>query len=524
VSEGAESNPAGPEAPIPPAGEWGFTGELAPSNLRQLAPVGLELWRRGSEWVNRRVETIELLDVDTVRLRLSIDFRIPSELPGGVPLGGATTYFLPLTVLPRRTTLAYFDLRDESGTALPMLTRQENSRLTGAILYTAAARALAASGEELELSSALITYLATIPTKTRREGRVFVRSVLEPTNDLLYPEPRVAEVLLGDREFRDLLGLCASCSFVHVPLTARAGERRIVKVSLLSPWDSGVGGSRSGESDSRTRRARRRVATWLGWRPETRYLIMPHVGNAESFHVQISAPSRVEFTEAGMRNGPPADLVKADAGSAPVLPGPPGEELNDASGYQQFVGGIGRRKHLYVEGAHAHRTGIIWVRFRVVRAGFLRGALAVGWLVCALLALYAARADNVVGESQTAAALLLLVPALIAGFLIAPGEHAMTRHLLRGPRLLTAATGLLALAATAAMLVASKAGPHPAPGKLVCLWRVEAIIAGVLAVLLTIGAFLPRAGKRANSSPPADHQEPFIGPRTAEQDGAEGNL
>lgn len=82
-----------------------------------------------------------------------------------------------------------------------------------------------------------------------------------------------------------------------------------------------------------------------------------------------------------------------------------------------------------VELAHAHRTGIVWVRFRVVRHGFLRAALAVAWLMALLLALFAIRADNVLGEAQTAAAMLLLVPALIAGFLIAPGEHPMTRHL-----------------------------------------------------------------------------------------------
>lgn len=73
---------------VPAVSEWGWAGEMAANNLRTLAPVGLELWRRGADWVDRRVETIELLDVDTVRIRLSVDFRIPEGLPGSIHLGG----------------------------------------------------------------------------------------------------------------------------------------------------------------------------------------------------------------------------------------------------------------------------------------------------------------------------------------------------------------------------------------------------------------------------------------------------
>ena len=277
---GAADDPPGVE-------DWGWTGELPPASIRTIAPVNLELWRRGSDWVNRRVETVELLDVDTVRLRLSIDFRVPAKLPGGEELGGQRVYFLPLTVLPRRTSLAYFDLRDESGGAVPMLTRQENARLTGAILLAAARRAI--TGLDTELSPALVAYMAAIPTKSPAEARIFVRSVLDPADRLLYPQPALATVLLADREFRDLLGLCASCSFIHVPLAATAGERRIVKLTLLSPWDSARRQVRP-EGENRGRRVLRRLATWLGWRPETRYLVMPHVGNAESFHLQLAAP------------------------------------------------------------------------------------------------------------------------------------------------------------------------------------------------------------------------------------------
>ena len=516
----------------PPASDWGWTLELSPVHLRRLGPVGLELWRRGGDWVNRRVETIELLDVDTVSLRLSVDFRIPQRLPGDVEFAkGQRTFCLPLTILPRKTSLVYFDVCDEEGTRLPLLTRRENASLTGSILVAAARRALDVhqqehGGPKLDLSPALITYLAAIPKRRWSAAKVFVKSVLDPNDSDVYPDRRVAEVLLLDQQFRDLVGVAASCSFVHVPIVATPGERRIVKLKLISPWDSPTSGTPRSDGESLFRHWGHRRITWLGWQAETRYLTMPHVGNAETFHVQIRAPERVEFTEAGMRNGPPSDLVRSEFPAAPMLPeSDSADDPDDAEGYQQFLGGISKRKHLYVEHAHAHRTGIVWVRFRVVRYGFLRAAVAVAWLTAVILALFAARAKYVIGDSQTAAALLLLLPALIAGFLIAPGEHAMTRHLLRGPRMLTAMVGVLALIATAAMLTIPLPGSKAAPQALTCIWGAEAALAAMISFLLTISVCLPRPGKRETSSPPTEHEQPFIGPRRQEdQEEVEGNV
>jgi hypothetical protein len=478
------------------------------------------------------VETIELLDVDTVSLRLSVDFRIPQHLPGDVEFADKQrTFCLPLTILPRKTSLVYFDICDEDGTSLPILTRRENASLTGSILVAAGRRALATHREEnrdlkLDLSPALITYLAAIPKRRWNAAKVFVKSVLDPNDRDIYPDQRVADVLLLDQEFRDLVGLAGSCSFIHVPIVATPGERRIVKVSLISPWDSPAAGTPRADGESWLRHRGHRTMTWLGWQAETRYLTMPHVGNAETFHVQIRAPERVEFTEAGMRNGPPSDLVRSEFPAAPTLSeSEPPDDPDDSVGYQQFLGGISKRKHLYVEHAHAHRTGIVWARFRVVRHGFLRAAVAVAWLTAAVLGLFAFRAKYVIGDSQTAAALLLLLPALIAGFLIAPGEHAMTRHLLRGPRLLIAAIGVLALIATAAMLTITSPHPKVAPQELIYIWTVETTLATVISILLSVSMLLPRPGKRDTSSPPTEPEQPFIGPRRQEdQDGLEGNV
>lgn len=520
-----------PLASPPPANEWGWTLELEPPHLRRLGPIGLELWRRGADWVNRRVETIELLDVDTVSLRLSVDFRIPKKLPGSVDfVAGEPTFCLPMTVLPRRTSQVYFNVCDESGMRLPLLTRRENASLTGSILIAAGRRALAERtaypDAELDLANPLITYLATIPKMGWKAAKLLLGHILNASDPDLYPDKRVAEVLLLDQDFRDLVSLASSCSFIHVPIVAEPGQRKIVKIRLISPWDSSAAGRLRADGESWARHRWHPVATWFGWQAETRYLIMPHVGNAETFHVQISAPEKVEFTEAGMRNGPPSDLVKSELPGAPALPPVEIDDPGDAAGYQQFLGGVSRRKHLYVEHAHTHRTGFVWVRFRVVRHGFLAAALAVAWLTAILLGVMGFRADHVVGDSQTAAALLLLLPALIAGFLIAPGEHAMTRHLLRGPRLLTAAIGVLALFATAAMLVIPVPGSKTAPDLLTSIWKAEAGVAILIGILLGFSMLLPRPGRRERSAPPAKPEQPFIGRPTEQEtpEEVEGNV
>src|SRR5262245_37886945 len=98
---------------------WGWVPELAAETLKSAGEISLELLLRSRHWVNRRVETIELIDESRVRQSVSIDFRLPEKLPGGICVGGQEYFLLPLLLLPRRSDLAYFDIRDEAGSSLP---------------------------------------------------------------------------------------------------------------------------------------------------------------------------------------------------------------------------------------------------------------------------------------------------------------------------------------------------------------------------------------------------------------------
>jgi hypothetical protein len=507
---------------------WGWTRELTPPEANVVVPVTRELLRQGRAWVNRRVHTVTLVDEYIARQQVSVDFRLPERLPGGLQLGGATVFLIPLTFLPRRSDLAFFDLRDETDTRVSLVTREENALLTGLVLIAAAGGAMEGynrrNGTALALDQNLLTFLAAVPTS--RDTAPFIRRILNPSDVFLYPDPRVNTGLLESDEFRDLLGICSFCSVIHVPLVARPGERRIIKIG----WEERWGRRRVAETPPHTGRRERwwagtkrrwgQFSTWVGWRADIRWLATPQVGPAESHHVQIAVPEDVELTEAGMRNGRAYSFIERYAPRGP-------DDFNVALGrgaatvepdnYQPFEPGIKQRTQLYVPSAHTHRAGIMWVGLRAARHGFLRGAFTTSAAVACLLTVYALRADSIMGSSEMAAAVMLLVPALVAGFLVRPGEHAMARHLLRGPRILTATVAGLPLVAAAGLVAIPEGdkssarsleqllGSHgysEAPDSLVSLWGTLAVAALVLTLALGRSALLPRAGQQESKHAP----------------------
>jgi hypothetical protein len=479
---------------------WGWVGELSASHLKSAGSLSLDLLLRGDDWVNRRVETIELIDERRVRQQLSVDFRLPSYLPGNEEPGVEHLYTLPLVFLQRRSDLAFFDVRGEDGQSLPILTRQENARITGLMLLTAAQRAIAGHqrnhGKDLALSAPLQAYLAGIPTRTLRRAEPMVADIVRG-DSFLFPVPEVAAVLLEDETFLDLLGLCQYCCAVHVALSAKPGERRIVKLSWEGRWDRpGSGRSKEETRGERADRWWRNFQRLAGWRAERRILDTPQVGGAESHHIQIAAPAGVELTGAGARNGPPQVMLPSH-GAPPDIHGDP---------FQPVSSGISRHVHLYVPRAHATHAGLLEVDLRSVRSGLLIAAVFTGLLVTAILALFTVKADNIVGHSETGAAILLLVPAVVAGFLVRPGEHAMAKMLLRGPRIMTTTLGVLPLIAAASLVSSSTTGaPGPlswllpeqssASGGIRALWLGLTIVAFLITVSLAASTVFPRASK-----------------------------
>jgi hypothetical protein len=92
------------------------------------------LLRRQAAWRHRRVETLTVLSHEQVRRGVSVDFTVPAEHRARLEISGAGECVVPLALLAKRP-LVHFDLRNEEGHALPLLTAEQNTAINRELLY-----------------------------------------------------------------------------------------------------------------------------------------------------------------------------------------------------------------------------------------------------------------------------------------------------------------------------------------------------------------------------------------------------
>ena len=237
--------------------------------------VALNLVGAWDDWVKRRVETVELLSDTTVRRRVSVDFRMRSWLPAPVlQWDGSQFHYIPIAQLEKGRMLR-FDLRDETGRALPLLTRRKNAMISAATL---AALAQFTIWTELEkfvtpdvLKSGLshppdplliripraieddfvrIAYLSYRSKSGEQSSRAVLDAFLDKTPTSLIPlrdwswekvgdewrfddEALWRVELARDVKVRRMLADLAQQWLVSVPIKHEPCQRRIVKFSYL---------------------------------------------------------------------------------------------------------------------------------------------------------------------------------------------------------------------------------------------------------------------------------------------------
>src|SRR4051794_17742455 len=84
-------------------------------------------------WVHRRVETIHMLSTQVLRRSVSVDFTIPGGSRRSLKVRDSGQTLVPLATLAKRP-LRNFDLRDESGASVPVLSRDHNGPLAHSAL------------------------------------------------------------------------------------------------------------------------------------------------------------------------------------------------------------------------------------------------------------------------------------------------------------------------------------------------------------------------------------------------------
>jgi len=230
------------------------------------------------------------------------------------------------------------------------------------------------------------------------------------------------------------------------------------------------GGARSDKKGDGRLPIWKRALEGLGWRKKTFSLTMPAVALASSFHVEIPAPPDMEIVVARLS---PRVLPDRSGSSKPP------EDATDDS--------LVQRAHLYASNWHEEYIADAQIYLRAKRPGFLRAAMLTGWLATALLAGGYAFLSDITSSanSQTAGALLLVVPTFFAGALIRPDEHRLVSAALLGVRVLLAIT-LLTLLVAVGLLTGAASDVRES------IWLGALGFAGVAAVALSVSYVLPR--------------------------------
>lgn len=349
-----------------------------------------ELLESTNEWVHRRVESVEFLDVRTVRRRVSVDFTPPPS-PDAKTIG-----HIPIALL-RKNVLVRFDLRDEAGDSLPLLTSNQNAGL--------ATRCMLGMAEEAASASAPQRLRQLCWQIARAEAPAAKRALAEIETDPGFAGFRNDRLLRIARTFVE--------NFAVVIPVEGASRRRVIKLA----YDETPGGGP-------------RPAARLGIAPATFVIYLPDLGDAGSRHLEFLPADGLEIFDAAIVGRTPEKKPLRQRASAKP-------EQDEA--------------HLFIAGAPPSSEGLAGVRLRARREGILIGgpllaALAAGAVTAAWFAL-----PGIAADSSGAASVILAVPAALGTFFGARNLHPLAAAMLFGSRALLVASGFASFLAASAL-------------------------------------------------------------------------
>jgi hypothetical protein len=441
--------------PLPPEAERGV-GEIN----RRVGAMMLELLRRWDGWVHRRVEAVEVKDPATVRRHATIDFTLLRGLGSPIEDGaGQKIYFVPLAFLAKQP-LTNLDLRDETGRALPVLTKRRNAALAASLLVSMAE---AGAPDELihrhgaQLPESIVEQIWRVAGDALPLSRPVAERFAEGTASDGDTEAETAwrEQLRQDQAFVEMAQNLAGSFILAVPLAADPGVRRIIKFTYeelgnqpepalpswlkrLAIWAvRKVSGPRQiplpGDAP-RERGWRVWLKQAVGLGPIVFEIEAPAVMFGGSYHLEFVAPEGLQITRAEMQ---PRVVAAAD-----------GDEEASSSPVPIIVRRRLERVHLYLSETPDQCVGAdAYIYLRPRPWTIVRTAWLVSGLTLALMILVTAAQSHLVGNLGPALSFLLIIPGLIGSFVARGGEPSPTTHAMFGLRLVGAGIGIWPLAA-----------------------------------------------------------------------------
>jgi hypothetical protein len=459
-----------------------------------------------SKWVRRRVETISYETANSVRRRVSVDLRLLDAIfrEPIMRWGDELVHYVPIAQL-RKQSLVNFDLRDEEDRALPLITKNRNSKIASAMLVAAAQSVVAKeiNGLQgaititdpsiieiptwLEYNFHQIAYLN--PQRTGREPgalEIFKNKFLSPA------EPLPIEVWTWNRSTDESLStpvdagawyslLGSDLGFVRlaydvarlflicVPLTYEKGRRRIVKFSYTEYL---------GQPEARSAQAIKRAAVTLGfaerwnrfedwlegvprssqsqldvWIPSLlasqpprlplRRQVFQALGWTTSI-MRFEAPAAGHGSSYHLNISTPVGIQIRRAQLAPADRARPAYPAQRGSRNLRTV-------DLHIASKKQNESVNAYINIRpesslIIRGGFLSSALTAAALT--LLWLFADRIErNGAPHADAIAAALVVLPGLLTVLAARDSEHPLATSMVFGLRVLAMSPGVLAVLA-----------------------------------------------------------------------------
>ncbi len=368
-----------------------WPGEVIEERAGDIAEAADALLRHQGAWRHRRVETITVLTHEQLRRHVSIDFTVPEEHREALRLSAADEFVVPLALLAKRP-LVHFDMRNEEGHSIPLLTADQHRLIARELLY----RLLDADLADQECDDEAVTHaagelieavLADDPQDlAARIAALEEAFELEPLDDFR----RMAQVLSG--------------SFVLWAVVRGLDRRRVFKFALDEPFAQRAGFD---------------------------YVYgAPGCTEALSYHLEVAVPAELKARTTRLWDTATGTVLAA------------GERDTD-------------RPALYyaADPAHLPRRPQVIVTYGAERWRFLGPAAIVATVIALLVAPPFLFADlqELAGSAGPAIGLVLSTSAVFSALVLRTDEHALLRLMLVRARLLLVACTLCALFAAAAL-------------------------------------------------------------------------
>jgi hypothetical protein len=415
-----------------------INGTLDSPGPDEFGTVGSWYFLHQPEWIERHVETLELLGGRSAFRRLTIDLILPSAPEAWIADGdGTASYCIPVARLAKDEPTSFIDMSDEQGTTLPLLTRRANAILSARALRLAVSHLIGEDEIDPVLDEALKMVVEDDGLPAEIASGIYKRAAATISGLSHGPAAeRLAQVV----------SQLQANSFVWVSLRGRPSSRRVLKlcyrISLAAPIiparrtetdtieELGLDVENEGPIDliESGRQMFSRFTAAAGWDAIDLRINDPMTQDPQSYHFQVQTPAGLQVSEIA------PDWM------------PTGEYFSIYSAGE----------HLYMSAADPGQLVPLTLRLRVQRRGLLNLSMLTTFFITGLLWFVTTHSEHLDGSgeatnAQLTGGVLLVAPAFLVLFTTRPAENALASALLTGVRSSVLLCGLCASASAAAI-------------------------------------------------------------------------